>query len=109
MSDKVGCTLCKAWIDLTHDDYGKEEDKDKYFCAKCCEDMPDYAGWGVFQDYPDQWHIRPINESEHLHDTCCQCNPRVEQENGIDLVVHSSFDGREGLEQAMALLKSEKL
>lgn len=38
----------------------------------------------------------------------CKCNPRIErQKNGAVIVVHNSFDGREGVEWANEILKGE--
>lgn len=100
------CESCGTKFDPEVEDYGVNEEDNNYFCQKCCEDMPEFNGWGVFQDYPDEWHIRPINEPDHLHDKMCHCKPKVETENGIDIVVHNSFDGRELLEEVLEILKS---
>jgi len=41
-------------------------------------------------------NIVPVNDLQvHREDEHCSCNPRVEYENGIKLVIHNSFDGRE--------------
>lgn len=101
------CESCSNYFDPEKEDYGADDDGNS-FCQKCCEEMPQFGGWGVFQDYPEEWHIRPINEPDHLHDTGCHCQPKVTQENGIDIVIHNSFDGREGMERAMEILKSTK-
>ena len=45
------------------------------------------------------WHITPVNDLEsHEESTTCKCDPRVIYENGDMIVVHNSFDGREGIE-----------
>lgn len=103
--NRYKCESCGVYINPETEDYGMDDDNN-HFCHKCCEEMPEFNGWGVFQDYPDEWHIRPINEPEHLHDKMCHCKPKVETENGIDIVSHNSFDGREGLERAIEILKS---
>jgi len=98
------CEACESWFDPEMEDYGTDEDGN-YFCKNCCESFPESSGWGLFQDYPDQWHIRPVDESDHIHDTnICSCKPRLEVENGIDIYIHNSFDGREGLENALEIL-----
>lgn len=52
------------------------------------------------------WHILPIGDSdEHEESSMCKCKPTVkEEEGGGILIVHNSFDGREGLEQAIEIL-----
>jgi hypothetical protein len=55
-------------------------------------------------------HVHPLNDSaQHdLSDTgnTCKCNPRVIIEFDSEIiVVHNSFDGREGVEWANELLK----
>lgn len=108
MSEAIkGCALCKAWIHTILDEHGINDETGEYFCVKCMEDMPEFAGWGLFQDYPDQWHVRPLNEANHLHDPNCPCKPKVELSNGIDIVTHNSFDGREAVEQIKELLKGK--
>lgn len=60
-------------------------------------------------DYDDSGiiHVYPQDE-QNQHDlvgTTCRCDPRVEISDSI-LVVHNSFDGREMIEEANAILKS---
>ena len=47
-------------------------------------------------------HVHPIDDiKEHdISDTgnTCSCNPSVLLEDGEMIVIHNSFDGREGLE-----------
>lgn len=44
-------------------------------------------------------HVTPINDLEkHEESTTCKCNPIVEHINGNMVVIHNSFDGREGVE-----------
>lgn len=51
-------------------------------------------------------HVLPVDDlREHEETTTCPCNPTVECEpNATMLVIHNSFDGREALEQAEAIL-----
>lgn len=55
-------------------------------------------------------HVYPLNDLQE-HDTSdngntCQCNPQVIIEpNSEIIVVHNSFDGREGVEWANEILK----
>lgn len=98
------CESCGNYFDPEKENYGTDDDNNA-FCNKCCKEMTQFGGWGVFKDYPDEWHIRPVDEPDHLHDQGCHCEPKVVQENGIDIVTHNSFDGREYVEQALDLLK----
>lgn len=56
-------------------------------------------------------HVVPLNDLKP-HDTSdkgntCHCNPRVIIEPDSDIiVVHNSFDGREGLEWAEEILEN---
>ena len=50
------------------------------------------------------WHITPVNDlEEHEENSTCKCNPRseVEPESGDILIIHSSYDGRELLEEIL--------
>lgn len=52
-------------------------------------------------------HIYPLNDlKEHdTESTICECNPNTEiLENGDILIIHNSYDGREGLELANEIL-----
>ena len=52
--------------------------------------------------------ITPINDTkEHTSGSTCQCEPKIIWENGEMIVIHASYDGREALEEAEAILKSE--
>lgn len=53
-------------------------------------------------------HVTPINDTEpHEESTTCKCEPRVEHINGNMVVVHNSFDGREGVEIVNEILEKE--
>jgi hypothetical protein len=62
------------------------------------------------------WHVLPLNDlREHVQETeviiqsrqmcLCECNPTHEYTNNHILVIHNSFDGREGIEWASEILK----
>jgi hypothetical protein len=58
-------------------------------------------------------HVAPLDDIEehNLSDTgnTCKCNPEVIiQSNSEILVIHNSFDGREGLEWANEILNQNK-
>jgi len=68
----------------------------------------------------EAYHVYPVNDLEE-HDTeetplfpdketglyCrCKCKPSESWENGCLLIVHNSFDGREGVELANEILNS---
>jgi hypothetical protein len=54
------------------------------------------------------WHVTPIDDLEpHEESTTCKCEPRVEHINGNMVVVHNSFDGREGVEIVKEILEKE--
>ena len=41
----------------------------------------------------------PINDlKEHSENSICECKPKIIYENGEMIIVHNSYDGREGLE-----------
>lgn len=53
------------------------------------------------------WHVTPTNDLEsHEEATTCKCDPRVEHVNGNMVVIHNSFDGREGVEWVEEVLKT---
>lgn len=71
----------------------------------------------------DIYHVYPVADTEDHELTCdnwwlgiggklyprvsciCKCNPKIEyQDNGTVIVVHNSFDGREGVEWANEIL-----
>ena len=54
-------------------------------------------------------HVYPINDLEQhdLEGTQCKCNPQVITDpNAEIIIVHNSFDGREGVELANEILKN---
>jgi len=55
------------------------------------------------------WHVTPTNDLEpHEESTICKCEPKVLHENGDMIVVHNSFDGREGVEIVNEILKQQQ-
>lgn len=52
------------------------------------------------------YHIYHTNEiNDHLLvGSTCKCEPEVKFENGEMIIIHNSFDGREGLEMANEIL-----
>lgn len=53
------------------------------------------------------YHITPINDLKEHTESGCECNPMVNvQENGDILMLHNSYDGREGLELANEILNT---
>lgn len=52
------------------------------------------------------FHVLPDNDSQpHSEESTCVCHPKViVVENGNIVIVHNSFDGREGLELANDIL-----
>lgn len=65
------------------------------------------------------WHVLPVADiKDHIGITVedkdgeiespCECKPRIEVlENGAIIVVHNSFDGREGVEWANSILNKK--
>lgn len=36
------------------------------------------SSWGLFQTYPTEWHIHPVDEPDHVHCVLdCSCNPKL--------------------------------
>ena len=53
-------------------------------------------------------HVTPIDDTKkHTEDTTCLCNPKVTTENGEMIIIHNSYDGREGVEWANEILKQK--
>lgn len=52
-------------------------------------------------------HIIPINDLKTHTEvgSQCECKPSVKIENGEIIVIHNSFDGREGVEWVNEFLK----
>lgn len=55
------------------------------------------------------WHVTPVDDLEpHEESTTCKCDPKVIHENGNMIIVHNSFDGREGVEWVNEILNNPK-
>lgn len=56
------------------------------------------------------YHVMPINDlKEHEESTTCACEPHCEwQPNGNLVVVHSSYDGREAIEEFNEIMNNPK-
>ena len=55
-------------------------------------------------------NITPINDIEpHEESSTCHCEPNIIVENGEIIVVHNSFDGREGVEWVNQLLNDRNI
>ncbi len=55
-------------------------------------------------------HVHPLNDLEehNLEGTQCKCNPNIIIESNSDMIiVHNSFDGREGVEWTNEILNNE--
>jgi len=39
------------------------------------------------------------DKKPHISDEMCECGPKVETTNGVAMLVHNSFDGREKYER----------
>lgn len=54
----------------------------------------------------DHFHVLPVNDvKEHRESYICPCLPEVKNEGGNMIIIHNSFDGREGVEWANEILK----
>lgn len=68
---------------------------------------------------PDKvYHVYPVQDLDSHYLECvypaegypycpCKCNPEWKEENDSLLIVHNSFDGREGVEWANQILSSQ--
>ncbi len=54
------------------------------------------------------YNIIPVNDvKEHSEYSTCECNPTIDIVNGVVIITHNSFDGREGLEMANEILNNK--
>lgn len=52
--------------------------------------------------------VTPVDDTqEHTSGSTCACQPKVTFENGEMIVVHSSWDGREAVEEFYAALEEK--
>lgn len=55
------------------------------------------------------YHVLPINDiKDHVEQSTCPCEPEVVVEGGDLIIAHNSWDGREGLEQALEVYKEDR-
>lgn len=52
------------------------------------------------------YHVYPVGDlsNHNIEDGKCYCRPRSEEWHGSTIIIHNSFDGREIVERAEALL-----
>lgn len=54
------------------------------------------------------WHVLPVDDlKEHEESTTCECEPTVKWENDNIIVIHNSYDGREGIEWVNEILNKK--
>lgn len=61
-------------------------------------------------EMPKYIHIVPVNDTEeheerYMEGYECKCEPKIEPIHDTILVIHNSFDGREGIEIVNEILK----
>lgn len=50
-------------------------------------------------------NIIPINDiKEHIEYPCCDCDPKIIEENGEEIIIHNSYDRREVIEESERIL-----
>ena len=75
--------------------------------------------WEIYEESVEILHVIPLDDARGHVDNCkdegvsfpywppvcqCKCNPKRIKEGERYIIVHSSFDGREGLEWATDIL-----
>lgn len=51
------------------------------------------------------YHVLPTDDIKiHTELSSCHCNPKIKYESGNTIIIHNSFDGREGVEWANEIL-----
>ena len=63
-------------------------------------------------EMPKYIHVVPVDDLEpheerYMDGYECKCEPRIEVINDTVLVIHNSFDGREGVEIVNEILKTK--
>ena len=54
----------------------------------------------------ENYHVHPVEDKKE-HDTesfTCHCNPEIKTQDGNMIIIHNSYDGREGVEWANEIL-----
>lgn len=55
----------------------------------------------------ETYHVLPNNDlKEHRESYACHCLPEIKCEDGNMIIVHNSFDGREGVEWTNEILET---
>lgn len=70
-------------------------------------DLWDGYNWAVVTDARGDKDVIPLRE-DHLWDSDCPCNPRVDVIGANVIRVHNSYDGREILEEARDIIEGGK-
>ena len=54
-------------------------------------------------------HVHPLDDLEEhdINSTNCKCKPTIIKEGNEFIVIHNSFDGREGVEWANEILNKK--
>lgn len=67
-----------------------------------------YEALGLVETYPDdEDHGHEVIERDGELYIICGCQPRVSREKNVWLILHNSFDGREGVEWVNEILKEK--
>ncbi len=54
----------------------------------------------------ENYHVLPINDTKkHIESYLCSCKPEIKIEGENMLIIHNSFDGREGVEWTNEILQ----
>ena len=57
----------------------------------------------------DTYHVIPNNDTRnHRESYICHCLPEVKHEGANMIIVHNSFDGREGVEWVNEIINTKK-
>jgi len=66
----------------------------------------------MLPEMPRYIHVVPVNdtrphEERYLEGYLCKCDAKLEPVYGTIIVIHNSFDGREGVEWVKEFLKNQ--
>ena len=67
----------------------------------------------MLPEIPNYIHVVPVgdvepHEERYMEGYECKCEPKIEPCNGSVIVIHNSFDGREGIEIVNEILRMSK-
>lgn len=83
------CPKCKAEVD--------NDEMQLRICRKC------HHEW-------ESWHVTPVGDlKDHIQSHLCDCEPKVTIEGENMVIVHNSFDGREGMEMTNEILNKQNV